>query len=101
MFCKASINLHGFSVKPFSEQPSLSALFFTDNAKDTEPALLDIRPKGKFDTQKSPLPAYVINPDYYSVLSDLVSDITDAINKSKGVFNPVFIDYDNAQITVL
>lgn len=100
VFCRTSINLHGFNIGVFSEQPAISALLFTENEAE-EPALLDVKPAPQAAVKASPLPAYVINPDYYNILSDLIFDVINAINNWKSVFNPVFIDYENAQITVL
>lgn len=100
VFCKTSINLHGFSIEKFNEQPLLSALVFREKSAD-EPVMLDVKPAHMTELSESPLPAYVINPDYYGILSDLVFEVIDAINQWKAVSDPVFIDYENAQIKVL
>lgn len=100
VFCRASIYLHGFSIEKINEQPPLSALVFRENSKD-EAAMLDVKPAHMTGLSESPMPAYVINPDYYNILSDLVCDVIDAINQWKSVSKPFFIDYENAQINVL
>ena len=100
VFCRTSINLHGFSIEEMSEQPSLSVLVFREEPTG-EPDMLDVKPSHFTEVSSSPLPAYVVNPDYYGILSDLVFDVIDAINQWKTVSNPIFIDYENAQISVL
>lgn len=100
VFCKTSINLHGFSIEKFNEQPLLSALVFREKSAG-EPVMLDVKPAHMTELSESPLPAYVINPDYYGILSDLVFDVIDAINQWKVVSDPVFMDYENAQIKSL
>lgn len=100
VFCKTSINLHGFSIEKINEQPSLSALVFREKSVD-EPVMLDIKPARMIELSESPLPAYVISQDYYNILSDLIFDVIDAINQWKAVSDPIFIDYENAQISVL
>lgn len=99
VFCKTSINLHGFSIEKFNEQPLLSALVFREKSAD-EPVMLDVKPAHMTELSESPLPAYVINEDYYGVLSDLVFEVIDAINQWKAVSDPVFVDYENAQIRI-
>lgn len=100
VFCRTSINLHGFSIEEMSEQPSLSVLVFREEPTG-EPDMLDVKPSHFTEVSSSPLPAYVVNPDYYGILSDLVFDVIDAINQWKSVSNSVFIDYENAQISRL
>lgn len=100
VFCSTSISLHGFSIEVINKEPPLSALVFRDKPND-EPVMLDVKPSHCTELSNSPLPAYVVNPDYYGILSDLVFDVIDAINQWKTVSNPVFIDYENAQISVL
>lgn len=99
VFCSTSINLHGFSIESINEEPPLSALVFRDKPND-EPAMLDVKPSQFTELSDSPLPAYVVNPDYYGILSDLIFDVIDAINQWKSVSNPVFIDYENSHINV-
>lgn len=100
VFCRTSINLHGFSIEKMSEQPYLSALMFREKLTD-EPVVLDVKPKHMTELKQSPLPAYVINPDYNNVVSDLIFDVIDAINQWKAVSEPVFMDYENGQIRVM
>lgn len=100
VFCRTGINLHGFSIEEINEEPPLSALVFREKPTN-EPAMLDVKPSHYTEVSESPLPAYVVNPDYYNVLSDLLFDVIDAINQWKSVSNPVFIDYENAQVSVL
>lgn len=100
VFCKTNIKLHGFSIEKMSEPPHLNALVFREKATD-EPAMLDIKPAYLTQVSRSPLAAYVINPDYYNILSDLIFDVIEAINQWKTVADPVFIDYENGQINIL
>lgn len=100
VFCKTSINLHGFSIENINEQQlSLSALVFRAQPTD-EATVLDVKPAGITELRKSPLPAYVANPGYYNVLSDLIYDVIDGINQWKAVSDPVYVDYENGQIKI-
>ena len=75
-------------------------IFRADTVDDVA-GVLDVKPAHMTELSESPLPAYVINEDYYGALSDLVFSVVDAINQWKTVPDPFFIDYENAQISTL
>lgn len=95
VFLKSSVKLHGFSTEIIQE--GLCALTFDD--PDTgESVTLDIKPTREKQPSAAPLNAYVVNPDYYPVLSDLIYDVVDGINGWKAVSDPVYIDFENGKI---
>lgn len=100
VFCESSVNVHGFSIEVINEKPSLTVLVFRENPTD-EPTMLSVKSSSSTEECNSPLPAYVVNPDYYGILSDLIFNVIDAINQWKSVSNSVFIDYENAQIRTI
>lgn len=98
VFVPSSINFHGFRVEKTHE--GLCSLIFEDLSTG-ESEVLDIIPAYDITLGGTPLPAYVVNPDYYVILSDLIYDIVDGINQWKSVSNSVYMDFEDGKIGVL
>jgi hypothetical protein len=98
VFLKSSVKLHGFRTEII--QQGLSALIF-DNPGTDESVTLDIKPAGEMQPSAEPLNAYVVNPDCYAALSDLVYDVVEGINGWKSVSDPVYMDHEAGRIGAL
>lgn len=98
VFLKSSVKLHGFRTEIIQED--LYALIFQDPGAD-EPITLDIKPAYDTEPSDAPLNAYVVNPDYYAALSDLIYDVVEGINGWKSVSDPVYVDFESGRIGLL
>ena len=98
VFLKSSVRLHGFHTEIVQED--LCALIFKD--PDTDKAVtLDIKPAHDTEPSDTPLIAYVVNPDYYTTLSDLIYDVVEGVNGWKTVSDPVYVDFRSGEIGCL
>lgn len=98
VFLKSSVKLHGFRTEIVQED--LCALIF-DNPGTDESVMLDVKPVLDMQTSAEPLNAYVVNPDYYAVLSDLIYDVVEGINGWKSVSDPIYMDHEAGRIGAL
>jgi len=98
VFLKSSVKLHGFRAEIIQED--LRALIF-DNPGTDESVTLDIKPAHEVQPSADPLNAYVVNPDYYAALSDLVYDVVEGIKGWNSVSDPVYVDFESGRIGLL
>lgn len=98
VFLKSSVKLPGFRTEIIQED--LSALVF-DNPDTNESVTLDIKPAREMRPSAEPLNAYVVNPDYYAALSDLIYDVVEGINGWRSVSDPVYVDFESGSIGLL
>lgn len=98
VFLLSSIKLNGFRTQ--TRQDGLSALVF-DDPHTGEAVTLDIKPAREAQPSAEALSAYVVNPDYYAVLSDLVYDVVDGINGWRSVSDPAYVDFESGRFEVL
>lgn len=98
VFLPSSIKLHGFRTQ--TSQDGLSALVF-DDPHTGEAVTLDIKPTRDAQPSAEALNAYVVNPDYHAVLSDLVYDVVDGINGWRSVSDPAYVDFERGRVEVM
>jgi len=99
VFVRSSIRIHGLHVDEYST--GLAALVFNpDDDSEANSEVLDLTPVDPGQKHEELLKVFVVNPDYYTILSDKINDVIEAMRQWKRVADPVYLDYEAGRVSV-
>lgn len=101
VFVRSSIRIHGLELQ--NMDAGIIALVYApeDSPAEEEAQVFDINVFDPALSQENLLSVYVVNPDYYAVLSDHINDVLDWIRQWKLHADSIYIDYEGGRIAHL
>ncbi|WNK20123.1 hypothetical protein P1P91_00025 [Halomonas piscis] len=98
VFVRSSIRIHGLQIDEVSA--GLAALVLNPgDDSETESEVLDIALVDPGQKHEELLKVFVVNPDYYTVLSDHINDVIEAMRQWKMSADPVYLDYEAGRVS--
>ena len=98
VFVPSSIRIHGLKIKQHAS--GVAELVFTPSGSSvSEPEILDINLANPAMSQEDLLAVFVVNPDYYTVLTDHINDVIEAMRQWRKSSDPIYLDYDAGRVS--
>lgn len=98
VFVRSSIRIHGLQID--KDSTGLAALVLNpEDDSETETEVLDIALVDPGQKHEELLKVFVVNPDYYTVLSDHINDVIEAMRQWKMSADPVYLDYEAGRVS--
>jgi len=99
VFVRSSIRIHGLHINECTT--GLAALVLDpEDDLEKKSKVLDIALVGPDQKHEELLKVFVVNPDYYTILSDHINDVIEAMRQWRRIADPVYLDYEAGRISI-